>query len=370
MAVAVGSGKPIIDCDVHQRLTAPTDLFPYLSRAYQERIKQFGLGIGQGGGYPNGGDRGYRSDSWPDDGRPPGSDLDLMRRQHLDPHNVEYAILLGQELRPIPTLPDPDYATALASAYNDWMIAQWLEKDERLKGAAIVATQDPRQAAKEIERVGPHPDIVGVLVPNGARFPYGQRYYDPIFEACVALDLPFVLHTGSEGAGTNGPPTPVGYPSYYVELRQSRSLAFQSHLASMIFEGLFERYPSLRVVFVEGGYVWLPTFLWHVDADWKALRRETPWVKRPPSEYVFEHCRFTSQPMESPDRRQQLLTVFEWARAEQTLMFASDYPHFDFDSPTSSLPPLGEELRRRVFSETSRECYKLPVRTPAAIAAC
>lgn len=367
--MSLNGAQRIIDCDVHQRLKSPQDLFPYLSRAYQERITQFGLGIQQGGGYPNGGDRGYRADSWPEGGAPAGSDLSLMQRQHLDAHDIEYAILLGQELRPLPTLPDPDYAAALASAYNDWMIEHWLERDRRLKGAAIVATQQPRQAAKEIERVGSHPDIVGVLVPNGARFPYGQRYYDPIFETCAAMDLPFVIHTGSEGVGTNGPPTPVGYPSYYIELRQGRALGYQSHLASMIFEGLFERYPTLTVVFVEGGYVWLPAYLWRLDSDWKALRQETPWVTRAPSEYVFDHCRFTSQPMESPDRQRHLLTVFEWAKAEQTLMFASDYPHFDFDSPDLSLPSLPDELRRQVFSDTAREVYKLPAPQPITAAA-
>jgi len=100
-----------------------------------------------------------------------------------------------------------------------------------------------------------------------------------------------------------------------------------------------------------------------VEGGSSALGRETPWVKRPPSEYVYEHCRFTTQPMESPDNKQDLLKVLEWGRAEQTLMFASDYPHFDFDSPETSLPPMPEELRKRVFSETAREVFKLPARS-------
>ncbi len=355
--------ESIIDSDLHQTTRSQKDLYPYLSRAHQERIDLFGTGLSQRVGYPNGGDRGSRADSWPADGGPAGSDLDLMREQHLDRYNVEYGILLGQEYRPVSTLPDTDYANALARAYNDWMIELWIEKEPRLKGAAILATQDPKLAAAELRRVGQHDGIVGALVPNGARYPYGQRFYDPIFEACVELDLPFVLHTGSEGAGMNGQPTPVGYPSYYIELRQGRPLAYQSHLASMVFEGLFERYPTLTVVFIEGGFTWLPTFLWRLDADWKALGRETPWVKRPPSEYVYEHCRFTTQPMESPDNKQDLLTVLQWGRAEQTLLFASDYPHFDFDSPETSLPRMPEQMHKRIFSENAREVFKLPARS-------
>lgn len=352
--------ETIIDCDIHQRTRSPEDLFPYLSKAYQERIRLFGTGLSQRAGYPNGGDRGYRADAWPTDKSMVGSDLDLMRAQLLDRYPIEYGILLGQEFRPIPTLPDADYAAALARAYNDWMIDHWITRDERLKGAAIIPAQDPTLAAKEIERIGPHPGIVGALVPNGSRFPYGQRYYDPIYDACVNLDLPLVIHTGSEGPGMNG------QESYYIEKRQHRSLGYMGHLASMVFEGLFERYPTLRVLFVEGGYIWLPTFLWHMDEDWKSLRSETPWVTRPPSEYVFEHCRFTTQPMEQPEPRSRLLTVFEWGRAERTLLFTSDYPHFDFDSPEHALPPLPEEMRRRIFSENAREFFKLP--QPAAAA--
>jgi uncharacterized protein len=353
----------IIDCDIHQQTTGPKDLFPYLSKAYQERIRLFGTGLSDRAGYPNGGDRGSRADAWPADGRPWGSDLHLLQEQHLDFYNIECGILLGQEYRPISSLPDADYAAALARAYNDWMIEHWIMQDDRLKGAALIPTQDPKQAVKEIERIGPHPSIVGVLVPNGTRLPYGQRYYDPIYEACVNLDLPLVLHTGSEGPGMNG------QESYYIEKRQNRSVGYMGHLASMVFEGLFERFPTLRVLFVEGGYVWLPTFLWHLDDDWKMLRSETPWVTRPPSEYVFEHCRFTTQPMEQPEPRSRMLTIFEWAKAEQTLLFASDYPHFDFDSPTQALPPLPENLRRRIYSESAREFFNLPQRAAVAPAA-
>jgi len=363
--MATRETTPIIDCDVHQRLRAVKDLFPYLSHAHRRDIENFGLRL-PSVGHLNGGDRGYRADAWPKDKAMVGSDLDLMREQLLDKYPIEYAILLGQELRAVCTLPDADYAAALASAANDLLIEEWLARDDRLKGVVLIATQDPKRAAQEIERVGSHPDMVAVLVPNGARFPYGQRYYDPIYEACVAHNLPLVLHTGSEGTGINGQPTPAGHPSYYIEHRQARPMGYMANLASMVFEGLFERYPSLTAVFVEGGYLWLPTYLWRLDSDWRGLRSQTPWVRKAPSEYVFEHCRFTSQPIETAERPEQIRTVFEWARAEQTLLFASDYPHWDFDSPEQPLPPMPDEMRRRVFAETAREVYHLPQRKPAA----
>lgn len=351
---------PIIDCDVHNRFKdgKMTALWPYLPRAYQEDVREWGINL-PGVGYLNGGDRGYRGDSWPKEGFP-GSDLELMREQLLDRFDVRYAILLGQELRPLGTLPNADYAAALARAYNDYLIEHWLARDRRLRGAMLIATQDVPQAVKEIERIGRDPGIVEVLVANGARLPYGNRYYHPIFEVCEALDLPFALHTGSEGAGINGQPSVAGYGSYYVENRQVRPEGYMTHLTSMIFEGVFEKFPKLRAVFIEGGYAWLAPFLWRLDADWRGLRHQTPWVKRPPSEYVWEHVRFTSQPLEEPDRPADLLEVFTWNRAERTLMFASDYAHWDFDSPTDAFPRMSEALHRRIFYETARELYGFP----------
>jgi len=358
---------PIIDCDVHNRFhdRGMKEILPYLPRVYQEDIKQWGVNL-PSGGYLNGGDRGYRADAWPAGGGYAGSDLDLLREQLLDRYHVAYAILLGQELRPLGTLPDADYAAALARAYNQFLIEHWLEREPRLRGAMLIATQDVGQAVREIERTGPHPSIVEVLVANGARLPYGNRYYHPIFEACQALGLPFALHTGSEGAGINGQPSVAGYGSYYVENRQVRPQGYMTHLTSLIFEGVFEKFPRLRVVLIEGGYAWLAPFLWRLDADWKGLRDQTPWVTRPPSEYVWEHVRFTSQPLEEPEQPAHLLEVFKWNRAERTLMFASDYPHWDFDSPADAFPRLSQDLGRRIFYDTAAELYGFEPRGAAA----
>lgn len=355
----------IIDCDVHQRLGSVKELFPYLSGAHRRDVETWGLRL-PGNGYVNGGDRGYRADAWPADGSMVGSDLDLMREQLLDAYGIEYGVLLGQELRVVNTLPDADYAGALAHAYNELLIHHWLDREPRLRGAILVAVQNPQAAAKEIRWAAQHPGMVEVLVSNGARLPYGQRYYDPIFEVCDELGLPFALHTGSEDVGICSG-TLVGPPSYYIEGRQLRPTGYQAHLSSMVCEGLFERFPRLHVVFIEGGYLWLPSFLWRLDSDWRGLREEVPWVKRAPSEYVLEHCRFTSQPIETTDDPGQVRTVFEWAHAERTLMFASDYPHWDFDSPLQSLPAMPDEMRHRVMSETARELYRLPAPKEAPV---
>ena len=81
----------------------------------------------------------------------------------------------------------------------------------------MVSAQDPEAAAREIHRVGAHPHIVQVLMPSAARFPYGQKFYWPIYEAAQAHNLPVAIHPGTEGAGVSGPSTPAGYATSYFE---------------------------------------------------------------------------------------------------------------------------------------------------------
>jgi predicted TIM-barrel fold metal-dependent hydrolase len=67
-----------------------------------------------------------------------------------------------------------------------------------------------------------------------------------------------------------------------------------SQVVSLVFHGVFEKYPELRVAVIEASVTWLPSLLCRMDTDWKALRSDVPWVKRRPSEVVREHLPFTT----------------------------------------------------------------------------
>lgn len=359
-----GSGLPreareVIDTDVHHAARGTSDLGPYLPKVYREQYVQYQLpgGAHHGNGHLQGC---MRVDTWDNgDDVQAGAKVERVQSQLLDECGIDLAILTGSTVYAASALSDVDYGSALCRAFNDFTIEHWLAADARFRYCLAINPQDPEGAAAEIDRVGNHAGICGVLLPCGAPRPYGQRFYRPIHEACARHGLPLVLHFGMEGMGINGPPTSAGFPSYYIESRLARPGFYEVHMANLIFEGIFERYPNLKLAMVEAGFRWVPGAMWKMDADWKALRHQTPWVKRLPSEYVIEHCRFSTQPMEEPETEEDLAVLVKWAHGERTLMFASDYPHWDFDHPAQVFPKLPGEIRRRILSENAREAFRL-----------
>lgn len=346
--------KGLVDCDVHVYPRNIDEIKAYMAMPWRERYR------GGGRGFYGNPVHGSRQDAVPPSGGPAGSDPDFLRQQLTDAYGHTYAILLPRAFCNLH--PDPDMGTAIAAAYNQWLAETWLSQynhDGLFKGSITVAHQDPQAAAQEIEKWADHPHFVQVMTDSGARAPFGQRQYHPIYEACEKHGLPFAIHPGTDGMGINVQPSP-GYPTHYIEWHTCLSLSFQAHLVSLLTEGVFERFPNFKVVLVEGGVAWLPALLWRLDAEWKALRPEVPWLTKPPSHYLRDHVRISSQPLERPDNDRHLLAVLEMMDAEHLLMFASDYPHWDFDSPTHAFPKLPEKLYERIFRENALEFYALP----------
>jgi predicted TIM-barrel fold metal-dependent hydrolase len=322
----------LIDADVHCLVPSIQALFPYLDAHWREYATQSHFRGPMDTYYPP------APTTLRPDTKPP-TELSLLQ-PHLDATNAEIAILSCAYA--IEGIWNPDLEVAMARAVNEWLVENWLSKDSRLRASLMVPLKQPEEAAKEIARAkASHDGFVQVFLPIRSPEPYGKRGYWPLWEAIQAHDLVAGLHYG--GASGN-PPTSVGWTSLYIEEYSGMAQVYQSQLMSMIVEGVFDRFPNLRVACVESGYAWLQPFLWRFDKDWKGLRREVPWNTKVPSEYVREHVRFTLQPVDGPDR----VVV---GMAEQ-LMFSTDYPHWHGDD---AVPELG----RKILSENARGWYRL-----------
>ena len=127
-------------------------------------------------------------------------------------------------------------------------------------------------------------------------------------------------------------------------------------------EGVFQKFPTLKYIFVEGGVAWLPAIMWRLDKNWKALRATTPWLTRPPSEIIQDHIMLTTQPIEEPDDIKHFRQVLDMFDAEKMLMFSSDYPHWDGDTPDFALRQLPYKMRDAVMYGNALELFKLQAR--------
>jgi hypothetical protein len=165
------------------------------------------------------------------------------------------------------------------------------------------------------------------------------------------------LHFG----GSSGvPPTASGWPTSWLEEYVDMASAFSAQLTSLIAEGAFDHLPELRVSLIESGFAWLPAFLWRFDKGWRGLRREIPWTRRRPSEYVGEHVRVALQPVDGPPGSDKLLRVIEQLPSEDLLMFASDYPHRHSSDELAAIPSgLPESLEEGLRAGNARAHYRL-----------
>ena len=340
----------IIDTDIHNTVPNVKALHPYLSDYWLEQLELTGFTGANDKYYPIGASVTARSDTHPKGGGSAGSNLDTLREQVLDENNTDIGIL--NCLYAVDGLHNPDAAGAFSRAVNDWQISEWLDKEPRLRASLVVPPQYPEIAAEEIRRIGNHPGFVQILLPVRAPLPYGNRNYNPIYKAASDTGLPVGIHFG--GAPTT-PSTPSGWSTFYIEEYAGMASVFQSQVISIITEGVFDHFPDLKIACIESGWTWLPSLMWRFDKDWKGIRREIPWLKQSPSDYIRSRMRFTLTPIDAPPETKTLLQIIEQIGSDDLIMFSTDYPHDHNDA----LPDLPEPLRTKILSENARAFYNL-----------
>jgi hypothetical protein len=367
--VSVKTRTAIVDCDIHNAPRSEQALLSYMPRRWREaraaggrldaaveaRRETLGDRSYLGSEYPRATPRASRTDAWPPSGDPPASDLPFMREQLLDRFGMEFGVLTpmlgaGEQL-------DLERGAALAGAINDWQAAEWLDPEPRLRASINVAYEDGQLSAQEIHRMAGDPRFVQVLILIRTAEPLGRRKYWPIYQAAVEHGLPVGIHFGG---WSRGPNTGVGYGSFYIEDTVGMATAFADQLTSLVCEGVFERFPELKVVLIEGGIAWLAPLMWRLDRAWSLLRSEAPRLTRLPSELIREHVWVTTQPIDEPSRPQDFAVMLEQTDMDDHILFATDYPHWDFDSPDRALPPsVPAALREAILRGNAHALYRL-----------
>ena len=184
-------------------------------------------------------------------------------------------------------------------------------------------------------------------MPVACEMMLGRSYYWPIYEAAARHDLPIGIHAGSMYRYA---PTSTGWPSHYLHDYVAQSQTFEDQLLSLITNGVFNKFPNLKFVLLESGVTWLPGFIWRAIKTWRGVRAEVPWVNRSPADIIRENMRLTIQPFDAPGRRRRSNESSNRSTADQMLLFASDYPHWQFEG--DAVVPAGT-IRRPVAAQSA-----------------
>lgn len=350
-----------VDCDLHvYPRDGGAEFDPFLSERWRRHRVEIGgrtrhalAGAPQ---YPRMSPQiGMRVDAWPPGGGIPGSDLDFLRAQLLDAFGAAYAISLPLVGR-CSDERNLEFGAAMCTAVNEWQAHSWCDREPRIKASVQIPVEYEDAAIAEIEKRAGDRRFVQVQIPPRGLEPLGRRRYWKVLQACAANGFPIALHLG----GTSGhASTGGGWPSFYHEEHPSYVQSMEALVTSLVVEGVFENIPDLRMVLVEGGWAWLPALSWRLDKHYRTLRDEVPHLKRLPSEYIRDHVWVTTQPIEEPERPDDILSTIEWIGADR-VMFSTDYPHWDQDDPRHAFKvKLPEPMRQAIFRDNALAFYGL-----------
>jgi predicted TIM-barrel fold metal-dependent hydrolase len=343
-----------IDCDIHPAVPTTRALLPYLDPYWREHILRRGIEREnlELSAYPVNAPINGRPD-WRLSSGPPGSTLPALQSHILDKLQPRFAIC--NVLHGAQVMFSEDLSAGLCRGINNWLAAEWLDRDPRLRASIVVPVHSADLAAEEIDRMAPDRRFVQVLMLAMAELPLGRRQNWPIYRAAEQYGLPVGIHAGSS---FRHPPSALGWPSYYLEDYVSQAQGFAAALNSLVTEGVFVKFPGLKVVLIESGVTWLPASLWRLDKTWRGVRSEVPWLERLPTEVVREHVRLTLQPFDAPPIEPQVVAILEQLGSDRMLLFSTDYPHWHFDGDDALPAGLPADLARKICVDNPLETYQ------------
>ena len=340
-----------IDCDVHPSVTDIKQLLPYLEPYWRDSVQERGIGSLDTASYPPNAPLTARPD-WRGKNGFAATSAEELAAQVLDKWGASHAIL--NCLYGVQLVFNEDMARAFTRALNGWIAAEWLDRDPRLRASIVVPMQNVEYAVDEIEHWAKDKRFVQIMVLCMQETPLGRRQFWPIYAACERHGLPLGIHAGS---AYRNPVTSLGWPTWYIEDYAAQAQGFQSQVVSLITEGAFAKHPELKIVLLESGVTWLSGFLWRFDKFWRGLRTEVPWVDRAPGEILRDHFRLTIQPLDAPDDPHAVERAIEHLRSDDILLYASDYPHWQFDGDNVMPAGISPALRRKIAIDNPLATY-------------
>jgi predicted TIM-barrel fold metal-dependent hydrolase len=236
---------------------------------------------------------------------------------------------------------EAEWAVALAQAYNDWMYENFTKGNPQIHAMALLPIQDPKAAAEELKRcVTKLGAAGGVMIAGHRRRALGDRIYDPVYQAAQDLDKVLAIHAGGPGDRFD----------IFDRAIQARCLGHPTSLmiemTSMMFEGVFDRFPRVRFSFMEGGVAWILFLRERMQEAYDQWKVQAPDLKQSPDKHlssgrIFFHCELD----------ERIIPFAASVLGEDVLLYASDFPHV---SPERSLHEKNEFMERKDVPDSAK----------------
>jgi uncharacterized protein len=275
----------------------------------------------------------------------------------MDQMAIDYSILFPTPMLTLGTHPQPEVEVELARAYNRWLVRDVLVASPRIRTMAYLPLSNPEASVSFIEEFAEAPGVLGFMVTAVRYQPIHENRFMKVFAALDERSLPLAFHSGP-----NWSERPFEQLNRFLSVH---ALGFPFYamlqLTNVVVNGLPERFPNVRFLFMEAGQAWVPFLIARLDGEYRQRASEAPLLRRLPSSYIREMF-FTTQPFEWLDDPDHTRAMLEMMSGSTQLLYSSDYPHQDFDLPSQiwDLPFLSEAARRDILGGNAMRLFALP----------
>ena len=281
-------------------------------------------------------------------------DVTLIRRA-IESFHLDYMVVFPTPMLNLGMHPQFDMEALLGRAYDRWFCDNILPMDHRMKTLLYLPFGDPAAALQTVEEFADHPGVVGYMVTSVRHKPVHHNDYMKLYRAMEESGKPLAFHAGYNWHD----PSMLQINRFGTMHALSFVWCNVVHMSNWIMNGLPERFPGLDVIWIESGLAWVTWLMQRLDHTYLMRSSEAPLLRRLPSEYMREMY-YTCQPMET-DHPEALEVTLKMINAGDQLLYASDWPHWDFDSPGViwDLPVLDEQAKKNILGENALRLFGL-----------
>jgi len=277
----------------------------------------------------------------------------------MDAMSVDYSSLFPTGMLNIGMHPQKEMESDLCWAYNRWVTEKVLpEAGGRMYSMLCLPFSDPAACVRQVETFGSRKHVTGFMVTTVRHLQVNDNAYMRLYRMLEERGLALAFHSGPNWN------EPVFRACNRFLSVHALGFTFYNilHCTNWVINGMGERFPKLPVIWIESGLAWVPFLMQRLDHEFMIRPSEAPLLKKKPSDYMRDMY-YSSQPIEIQDR-QAMECTFRMINAETQLLYSSDYPHWDFDLPSTiyDLPFLSEKAKHNILGGTAARLFKLPPR--------